>query len=641
MVLTPASAPIRLVLSLDGFEPDRGSLQQFARLIAATGRNSGLAIDEFTRTAETLERIFGCNDWSAALVALGPQVPEDFIELAAFAERSEFDPEAFAGLDSRNALATLLTGLSQRSQVSIELEMSAELSIPFRTWLQIEVVNRGLATFEADTSAKPYPIDDARLSPGARRILALLALAGSSAPVDHLFGLLETPPAVRDSLLDELDGLANIGGSSWIFDLQFLHPGFPTNQVYRLASPGVARALLSRVPEWEQRELASELFEYLIPRMDYGLRASSRLLRGLARISDRGFESIVSERMLSWWACRDQSEELARFLADRSAETFERRLMRAVLDRTAAVWPVYRTRVLLEAYATQQANSDSSERGTIHLWRARLLRRERDLVKAYEEANKAAELLAAANQIADMANAHALAARSATESANPDIARRHWEMVLDALDCQPGGTEGAVAARRNLADLAAARGELAMAINYQAAALEGARSLDGATATQQRIEILRVLALFERRNGDLRNAERHLEEALDAERRIYGNDLERLSDTLKILADTRHEAGNSQGATRAQREALELDQQRLGPLHPRVLASWKLLASWAQGRGDLLLARECLEAALSIAEALQGPGKGEAALLFQAVAALTDSLSDPLARNLPAEGAGI
>jgi tetratricopeptide (TPR) repeat protein len=621
----------RLRLDFDGFEPDQGSLARFAEHLLAKIAGPETETEEAYRAAETVERIFGCNFWSAALVSLGIQLDGALSAVTAGLEAAERE----AGMEPPGGAPETLTGMLRAAVGETGLVMSAvdagELSVLLRGWLVETFPPDGNVAVDLEGSSgenRPLALE-IRADPLLGRLLRLIALCGDCAPVDRILDFLGVSPTERDNLLDALDRSVEVEGRGALLrDYEYRHPSFPGNLVYGFRDPALQVALAVDLPAVEREESARSFYYFLLEALEDHSRGAEKLLQRLSRNFPGGLEADLHGRVLSWWVNRDEVGALKAHIAgELRSGALPVETLWSVIERVSERWPVFRCFALLDVYAGELAEASPRQRGAYHLLRAVLRRREVRLAEAYEEARLASSFYDQDTaKPREPAQAHAVAARTATELRYPDVAKLHWERALEILERGHGETAEVSSVRRNLADLAASAGDFAAAVKHQEKALRIEERLFGGDDPRVAYT-LRILGGFAAQAGDSA-ARSHLERALKIDTRSLGDLHERVGEDCRMLADLLWGSGDRVAARQLQERALGIEAELRGEVHPQVGSALKLLAQWSWEMGDAAAARGHLERALAIERSLSGERAVETGRLHQALEAICTQLGD-------------
>jgi tetratricopeptide (TPR) repeat protein len=618
-------------LDFDGFEPDQGSLARFAEHLLAKIAGPEVETEEAYRAAETVERIFGSNFWSAALVSLGIQLDGALSAVAAGLEAAERE----TGMEPPGGAPEALAGMLRAAAGETGLVMSAvdagELSVLFHGWLAETFPPDGNVAVDLEGSKgenRPLALE-VRADPLLGRLLRLIALCGDCAPVDRILDFLGVSPTERDNLLDALDRSVEVEGRGALLqDYEYRHPSFPGNLVYGFRDPALQVALAAGVPALEREESARSLYFFLLESLADHSRGAEKLLQRLSRSFPGGLEADLHGYLLSWWVNREEVGALKAHIAGelrRGALPVE--TLWSVIERVSERWPVFRCFALLDVYAGELAEASPRQRGAYHLLRAVLRRREVRLAEAYEEARLASSFYDQDTaKPREPAQAHGVAARTAAELHYPDVAKLHWERALEILEGGHGETAEVSSVRRNLADLAASAGDFVAAVKHQEKALRIEERLFGGDDPRVAYT-LRILGGFAAKAGDSA-AKSYLERALEIDTRSLGELHERVGEDCRMLADLLWGSGDRATARRLQERALGIEVELRGEIHPQVGSALKLLAQWSWEMGDVAAARDHLERALAIERSLSGERGVETGRLHQALEAICTQLGD-------------
>jgi tetratricopeptide (TPR) repeat protein len=622
----------RLLLDLDGFEPDQGSLARFAGYLHRKLTGTETESEKIYRAAETVERIHGCNSWSAALVCLGLQRAGALAGLAAALESAEQDFAIEPSGGAREALREMLQGAAGEAGLAISIVDARELAVTFLQELAETFPSGGSIAVELEEPSRDLRTLtlEVRADPQLGRLLRLIAFCGDCAPVDLLLDFLGASPVERDNLLDALDHSVEIAGVGAIFqDHEYRHPSFPRNLVYGFRDRAVQAALARGVPDAEREGSCRSLYLYFSELFTAASRGTEKLLQRLARGFPGGLEADLHDRILSWWVTRDEVGALkARLAADLRGGALPAETLWSAIERVVESWPAFRCFALLDVHAEALAGAPAGQRGAHHLLRAVLRRREMRLPEAYEEARLACGFYDQdTSRPRDAAQAHALAARTASELSRPEVARRHWERALQILEGSHGETSEVSSLRRNLADLAAAAGDFPTAMEHQARALRIEERLFG--PDDSRIaQVLRILSGFAAKAGEMARARTHLERALEIDAGTLGDVHEQVSEDCRMLADLLWRSDDRPAARQVQERAIEIEARLRGENHPHIGSGLKLLAQWAWQMDEAGAARRYLERALGIEKALSGERGLETGRVHQALEVLCAKLGD-------------
>ncbi len=474
-----------------------------------------------------------------------------------------------------------------------------------RTALQADFGDDAWALLRG-VAALPLPGEEAEV---LQRFLALAGLCGTAPfPAQLLLAAAGGGEETADTLLDALDQIFVERGL--LEDLEYGHPSFPDQAVYRFGSPLAARAAREALPDFERDRRAADLLIFLRERLGPRTRGAGRLLAGLARGEER--ERALQE--LAWWTGEPESDAQERWLdaavaggrlpADSLWNVFE-----GVRER----WPAYRSLPLANLYG-HRAAVPAFRTGELSASRAMLLL---DLGRGEEAAQAAREALEKLDRRGQEARLTVAcqAVLGLTSLAGGDLAaaRDHLAAVAEAAaEAAPGdGTPDDVAAlSRELRELPAPdllRQALteALRISRQVEGFEGRRGADLWGAFSD---------LF-RDGGKLVAARESLERALTLSRRLTAPVDAQTAIALKNLADLQHSLGEAQGERQALEGALAIESEIFGPDAERTVALRAHLIELLLSLEDFAGARPLREPAVEIARGADGAAGDPVVLL--------------------------
>ena len=162
----------------------------------------------------------------------------------------------------------------------------------------------------------------------------------------------------------------------------------------------------------------------------------------------------------------------------------------------------------------------------------------------------------------------------------------------------------------NLAEMLGAQGDLRGARELQEQVLEARRRVLGEEHPDT-LTSMNNLAPTLQAQGDLRGARELQERVLETQRRVLGESHPDTLRSMNNLASTLQAQGDLRGARELQERVLETQRRVLGESHPRTLTSMNNLASTLQAQGDLRGARELQEQVLEARRRVLGESHPE------------------------------
>ncbi|MDE0455939.1 MAG: tetratricopeptide repeat protein, partial [Chromatiales bacterium] len=174
-------------------------------------------------------------------------------------------------------------------------------------------------------------------------------------------------------------------------------------------------------------------------------------------------------------------------------------------------------------------------------------------------------------------------------------ARALQERVLEARRRVSGEEHpDTLTSMNNLAATLSAQGDLRGARALQERVLEARRRVLGEEHPDTLMS-MNNLAPTLHAKGDLRGARELQERVLETRRRVLGESHPETLTSMNNLASTLHAQGDLRGARELQERVLETQRRVLGESHPDTLRSTGNLASMLRAQGDLVAARELHE----------------------------------------------
>ncbi len=628
-----AQSGVPLVLSLEGFEPDRGSLRgQALYAVELLGCSASKA--DIANAAEAVERAFGACCWSSALVELGVQIPDGLSTLRQQIERVEMGGGRSQLGSPRAEVRRLLATLGSNQPVFLSVMGFESFPLPF----QAELASLG-STGSQEPGTNPGPQDsgsqsstsmDLSLPSELRAVVDLVALCETVAPIEMVFEFLAIDSDHRDSLLDELDRQVEHGALRGVVqDLEYRHPGFGNSPVYRFVNSGVARAWAGSMDLGLRCRLAGDLIDFLLPRLDLAWRSSAILLASLGKYAPEHPRTQIGAHLLQLWVCRGdgQAKDLSAVLDGQLATNADlASCWLAALERVVQVWPVFRIELVLDAVQRIGSLLRADDLARSRFLRAVLLFRGRKLEAAQDAALEAAGVWQSVPTAPtrDRAAALSLAARCAAGLGSREFADEHWKAAGQLIEEEMGKVMELANILRQRADLAASGGDLTTALTLQQEALRIVEEIHGEHSSET-AGVLRVAARFSSELGDRGGATQYLQRVVDMS---LGNEPHgQQAQDLRWLADLFKEQERFSAAKIAQEKAIALEVVRLGENHPELAASWKFLASVCQELGEVNQTESSLLRALEIERAAPFPDDREVAHLETALTHVREQLA--------------
>ncbi|MEL7059316.1 MAG: tetratricopeptide repeat protein [Acidobacteriota bacterium] len=518
-----------VVLALDGYEPDLGSLEPFARLCRALAGDSvddddsaeaGTSIEEGAAAPPSDEPpisavraagiALGFDGWSGAEAAdletaLG-RLDESIVFVPQVAELPASLRRRLKGAvghhvrlilhDDRSSMADAAAGASDFAAIRLP-----ELTEPPRALEQ----SRLDAIFDAAGEVGAV----------ARGLLDAIALADGRLPIDPLLAAGGLDLEQRDAVIDFLDEVL-VERLGLLVDLEYLHPGF-RSAVYRLAAPGLAVALRSLRPPEDRARRAGELHAALARRLS-PTRAAVATLARLARRAGEASDAGRWWAMLAGWATRGEAQEAVEALAEElDAGQLDPRGLWFAMER-AEHWPTGRRRVAWLAIARRAGGLPDDLQVAHALVGAELARREGRADEAAASAREARDAAIARHgrrSVEYLAAAHLsgqLSAEVAPGGAARDLLREARDLGRELL---PADDPRRIVLEASLGETMRAMGELRAARAPLEEAVLRAEAIHGSGRPETALH-RRTLASLLAEIGELEAARDTLERALPA-----------------------------------------------------------------------------------------------------------------------------
>ncbi len=333
------SPPARIVLSLDGFEPDGPGLATFVAFRATrrwaqaspVGASIVAASEEVVRAggaatstpwAITFALLTACPDPAAALrrwrreggAAARRSTP--LALLAAVAAPHQREGQLLVQVDPETTLpdhagAWLVASAHRLGAVSVAFscEPSAAEDLAGDAGDTADPIRLGQAATRAAAQAPAGlpggPAMDGEVDQALRRFLELAALCGSAAPVRPLLSALGLGEEAAERLVDLLDEHLCGGDAPVLEDLGYRHPGFPGQLAYAFRDPAQRRRLLAGLPEAHRVALAQRLRAHLAPLLPVKTRAVARLFVNLGEAAGPPAGEGPRQRLRLWGGADD------------------------------------------------------------------------------------------------------------------------------------------------------------------------------------------------------------------------------------------------------------------------------------------------------------------------------------------------
>jgi tetratricopeptide (TPR) repeat protein len=597
-------------LDLDGWEPESSSL--WSAVLASLGMPGGeeAGSDAFRRALPTLVPAGG------RLVLHVPDtlaVPDLLLEVLT-AEVTAIPGlclvlQTLPGELGRRALTAAPEGVRTARPEPLttrELRSAIAAELGDDAWVFL----RGIAAVPLPAAAVLF------------RFLAAAGLCGTAVPALPLLAAAGEPGEGVDSVLDALDQTFVERGI--LEDLEYGHPSFPGQPVYRFSSPLAARAARESLPETERERRAIELRDFLREAPGPTTRGASRMLVRLTPLPERG--RAIQE--LAWWTGAEdavaQEELLARAVAtgrldpDDLWQTFE-----SCRDR----WPAYRLLSLVDVYGRSPVSPFRI--GELAAVRSLLLF---DLERYAEAGATARSALQRLDQRGEEARltvtCQALLGFIALEQGDAAAASEHLGAVAEAVaGAEPGagaGSAGEVAELSRALRALRSRDVLREAL---AAALRVSRRLDGFEGRRS-ADLWTIFSDVFRAGGQLTVARLSLERSVALSRRLAAPSDPQLAIALKNLAELLRFLGDDPAEQAALEEALTIEIELYGEDAERIGALRGYLIDLLLRRHDFAAARAHLQRALESARR-GGRGAGHPVVLLKHLGDISRQQGDP------------
>lgn len=470
---------------------------------------------------------------------------------------------------------------------------------------------------------------DSAFSLKLRQFLFLAGLCSENVPAMLLLDYLRLTGEEAGHFVDFIDEKL-VGMEALFTDVQYIHPSFPKQTVYRFSSSLAWRAALGVVSPVEGSRRGGEFLSFLVDQLWVNSRGACKLLLSVARSLGDSVQSERCVRELAWWVGDGEAADLTAFLDRELAQnhiSFES--VWHTFENTVNRWPPYRRMAILETCRRHPARVPEGRKGGLDYARADLLRKMGKTREAIDAARIAIGALDGAGREKPtlVTGCHTLIATGYAELGESEKAREHLRCALEAAaDIGEDRSPSLVAILHELAEGLKGFDENETARLLLERALEAARKLYGPDDLRA-AELLRSLSDVLRRTGDLGGARSCVERALEISRGIFGSNSPQVGIILKILADDVRVLGQPQLARDLLEEALEIEIEAGNGESESALTLLKHLADLSCQFGDFNAARHYLQSSVSVDEALHGHANPQMAIQVKLLAEVLLKLS--------------